>query len=99
MTYKWWRYFEADTYQEYKGRTKAVETINEEYGLSLGWTRQLDEDEVVDAVELSGADTEKMSFTIPDDAKSGDSFHIILEVQDDGAIPLKAYQRVIITVE
>ena len=46
LTYKWWRYFEADTYQEYKGRTKAVETINEEYGLSLGWTRQLDEDEV-----------------------------------------------------
>ena len=99
LTYKWWRYFEADTYQEYKGTTKAVEAINEEYGLSLGWTRKLDENEVVDAVELSGADTEKMSFTIPDDAKSGDTFHIILEVQDDGAIPLKAYQRVIITVE
>ena len=99
LTYKWWRYFEADTYQEYKGTTKAVEAINEEYGLSLGWTRKLDENEVVDTVELSGVDTEKMSFTIPDDAKSGDTFHIILEVQDDGTIPLKAYKRVIITVE
>ena len=99
LTYKWWRYFEADTYQEYSGNTKAVEAINEEYNLSLGWTRQLDQSEVVDAVELSGADTEKMNFTIPEDAKSGDTFHIILEVQDDGDIPLKAYQRVIITVE
>lgn len=99
MTYKWWRYFEADTYQEYSGSTKAVETINEEYGLSLGWTRQLDENEVVDAVTLTGADSEKMTFAIPDDAKAGDSFHIILEVKDDGELPLKAYQRVIITVE
>lgn len=40
-----------------------------------------------------------MSFTISEDAKSGDTFHIILEVQDDGDILLKAYQWVIITVE
>ena len=34
-----------------------------------------------------------------DDMKSGDTFHIILEVQDDGSHTLKAYQRVVVTVK
>ncbi|MBM7641936.1 DUF1593 domain-containing protein [Streptococcus loxodontisalivarius] len=97
VTYKWWRYFEADTYQEYKGDSQVVESTQD--GLSLGWTRQLDKDEVVDPISLSNADTNKVSFTVPEDAKSGDTLHMILEVQDDGAHQLKAYQRVVITVE
>jgi hypothetical protein len=32
------------------------------------------------------------------DAKSGDTIHMIVEVQDDGAHTLKHYQRVVITV-
>lgn len=97
LAYKWWRYFEADTYQEYKGQKQAKESS--EQGLSLGWTRQLDKDEVVDSVKLSGADTSQVIVTIPKDAQAGDTLHIILEVEDDGAHHLKAYQRVIITVE
>lgn len=35
---------------------------------------------------------------VPRDAKAGDTIHLILEVTDDGAIPLTRYQRVVITV-
>lgn len=35
---------------------------------------------------------------VPRDAKAGDTIHLILEVTDDGEIPLTRYQRVIITV-
>ncbi|WRK52341.1 hypothetical protein SD457_18315 [Coprobacillaceae bacterium CR2/5/TPMF4] len=40
-----------------------------------------------------------MSFVVPEDAKSGDTIHMVVEVQDDGAHQLKHYQRVIITVK
>ncbi|WKL03266.1 hypothetical protein Q0F98_06310 [Paenibacillus amylolyticus] len=40
-----------------------------------------------------------MTFTVPDDAKSGDTLHIVAEVQDDGEHQLKHYQRVILTVK
>ena len=41
----------------------------------------------------------KISFVVPEDAKSGDTIHMVVEVQDDGAHQLKHYQRVIITVK
>lgn len=100
LTYKWWRYFEADTYQEYHGTSKPISDKDKnEAGLQLSLYRELDKGEVVDPVKLTGANTEKVSFTIPKDAKKGDTFHLILEVQDDGEHQLKGYQRVIITVE
>lgn len=37
--------------------------------------------------------------TVPRDAVAGETIHLILEVTDDGAIPLTRYQRVIITVK
>ncbi len=55
--------------------------------------------EKLDTVKLTGANTKKVSFTVPNDAKSGDTIHIILEVQDNGAHNLKSYQRVIVTVK
>ncbi len=36
---------------------------------------------------------------VPQDAKSGETIHLILEVTDDGEMPLTRYQRVIITVK
>ncbi|MBP2620577.1 nucleoside hydrolase-like domain-containing protein [Streptococcus panodentis] len=100
LTYKWWRYFEADSYQEYQGTSKPVsDKDRNEGGLQLSLYRELDKGEVVDPVKLTGADTETVSFTIPKDAKKGDTFHMILEVQDDGAHQLKGYQRVVIMVD
>jgi len=68
-------------------------------GMLFSITRELAEGEVTDNVALNGADTDTMSFTVPADAKSGDTLHMILEVQDDGNYNMKCYKRVIITVE
>ena len=49
-------------------------------------------------VTVSGDDGNTAEFTIPEDAKSGDTIHIILECVDGGGTNPIAYQRVIITV-
>lgn len=71
LDYKWWQYFEADTYD----------------GVEDG------------AISMIGASTDTMSFKVPEDAKNGDTIHMVIEVEDDGAHGMKHYQRVIITVD
>ncbi|NSG88577.1 hypothetical protein [Blautia faecis] len=46
----------------------------------------------------SGENQETATFTVPEDAKSGDTIHIIMEGVDGGTNPV-AYQRVIVTVK
>ncbi len=100
ISYKWWRYFEADTYQDDKRTKPAIETQNFPGApLVMSMTRELLPNEKLDTIKLTGANTKKVSFTVPKDAKSGDTIHIILEVQDNGAHNLKSYQRVIVTVK
>lgn len=64
----------------------------------MGLSRELEEGEVIDSIEIEGADPAQMSFMVPEDAQSGDTIHMIIEVQDNGSHTLKYYQRVIITV-
>lgn len=98
ITYKWWRYFEADSYEDSK--VPQEETKPQLAGsLQLGLHRELAEGEVTDSITLSGSNTDTVTFTVPEDAKSGDTIHIIAEVQDDGVHGLKHYQRVILTVK
>lgn len=98
VTFRWWHYFEADTYEESK--VAKNETVNEEMsGLLLGIHRDLAEGEVTDSIELTGSDTAEVTFTIPEDAQSGDTIHIVVEGEDSGAHGMKHYQRVIITVQ
>lgn len=97
LTYKWWRYFEADTYEDWKPKTKAVE--DDSLGLLIEVSRDLDEDEVINSIQIDGEDKAQMSFTVPEDAKSGDTIHMVVEVQDDSPFQLIRYQRVIITVQ
>jgi Protein of unknown function (DUF1593) len=49
-------------------------------------------------VALSGSDTLNAAFTVPRDARAGETIHLILEVGDSGTPPLTRYQRVIVTV-
>lgn len=65
----------------------------------MGISSKLAKSEIVDNIELFGSDTDTLTFTVPEDAKSGDTIHIIAEVKDDGKFSLKHYQRVIITVK
>jgi hypothetical protein len=50
------------------------------------------------AVTLTGADTSRATFTVPSNARPGQTIHLILEVEDSGTPPLTRYQRVIVTV-
>ena len=43
-------------------------------------------------------DPAKVAVTVPDDAVSGDTIHIVLSVSDNGEHSLTAYQRAVITV-
>ncbi|MGJ9383885.1 nucleoside hydrolase-like domain-containing protein [Salipaludibacillus sp. CF4.18] len=98
LTYSWWRYFEADTYED--SNVEPLEVEKEMAGdLQLGLHRNLAEGEVTNTIELSGSDTDTVTFTVPEDANTGDTIHIIAEVEDDGAHGLKQYQRVILTVK
>jgi hypothetical protein len=49
-------------------------------------------------IEIKDRLQSKASFIVPDDAKPGDTIHVILEVSDSGLPKLTRYQRVIVTV-
>lgn len=74
--------------------------VEEKVGdLLLGLHREVGKDEKIDTIELQGSDTDTVTFTVPQDAKAGDTIHIVAEVQDNGKHQLKRYQRVILTVK
>lgn len=97
LSYKWWRYFEADTYQDSTITTQ--QQVVENGGLQIDIKRKLGTDEKIDTIKIENANKNKMSFVVPKDAKKGDTIHMVVEVQDDGNHQLKHYQRVIITVK
>ncbi len=101
VSYRWWRYAEADTYQDYLSSEIDTEVrVGGDNGLLLNVTRALGADEKAGgAIELSGADTQSVTFTVPENAKAGDTIHLIITVTDDGAHHLQHYQRVIVTVQ
>ena len=89
---------EAETELEaFEDENDVVEEMN--MGLLFSINRELADGEVVDNIELKGAETSTVEFKVPEDAKSGDTIHIIVEAIDNGKFNLKHYQRVIITVE
>lgn len=67
LTYCWWQYEEADSYNG--------------------------------QVSIENAQKPKTSFMIPNNAKEGETIHIICEVTDNGTPNLTRYQRVIIKVK
>lgn len=98
ISFNWWHYAEADTYEESKvEKNEVVETNLGDILFSIN--RELADGEVVDNITLNGADTDTLTFTVPEDAKSGDTIHMIVEAVDNEEFNLKHYQRVIITIE
>lgn len=49
-------------------------------------------------VSIKNANNQQASFVVPDNAKKGNTFHIICEVTDTGNPPLTRYQRVIVEI-
>ena len=95
LTYRWWRYFEADTYDD---GVAAPKLEDQDVGLVIDRTAAVDDPKALDTIALTGADTEQVGSGGPADAKSGDTIHMVVEVTDDGAHTLKHYQRVVVTV-
>lgn len=69
--------------------------------VNTSWTIYKEASTCASAGELAlkGADTDIVSFTVPQDAKSGDTIHIIVKAEDDGEHNLVHYQQVIVTVK
>ena len=65
------------------------------------YSEPLDElDEIIPlTLTVSGTNSEIMQFTVPGDAKPGDTIHIIAECIDNGGANPRAYQRVIFLVK
>lgn len=63
LTYHWWQYQEADSYDG--------------------------------VIKIQDADQQHATFTVPGDAKVGDTLHVVCAVTDDGTPRLTRYQRVV----
>lgn len=51
------------------------------------------------SIEIRDAGKQKVSFTVPGDARRGDAIHMICEVTDSGTPQLTRYQRVLVEVK
>ena len=54
--------------------------------------------EVGDGAAIVSVNGSNLRLTLPESAENGDEYHIIVEGQDNGNIPLKGYQRIILKV-
>ena len=50
-------------------------------------------------LSLKGTDSDTVSFNVPEDAKAGDTIHLVLTAEDNGEPVLTRYHRVIITIK
>jgi hypothetical protein len=66
--------------------------------VSYRWWQYEEVDTYKGKVEIQQPDTQKAAFTVPEDAKAGETIHLILEVTDTGTPRLTRYRRVIATV-
>ncbi|MDQ0222422.1 nucleoside hydrolase-like domain-containing protein [Streptococcus moroccensis] len=97
LTYNWWCYHEASTYWDFShialtsrswklGNREVIDSWHSEQ-MENNWS-----------LPLTNSDTKAVSFVIPEDAKTGDTIHMIAEVSNQTELPLKSYRRIIVTV-
>ena len=66
--------------------------------VSFNWWNYVEAGSYPTEVVPSAPSSAETSFTVPADAKSGDTFHFILEVKDDGTPQLRHFARVVVKV-
>ncbi|WP_347838408.1 nucleoside hydrolase-like domain-containing protein [uncultured Draconibacterium sp.] len=66
--------------------------------LNFNWWQYDEADSYNGIVEIENSITSEVSVLVPEDARSGNTIHIICEVTDNGTPQLTRYQRVIIEV-
>jgi hypothetical protein len=67
--------------------------------LTFRWWQYQEADTYRGTVSIKNAGAQDASFTVPADAKPGQTIHIVSEVTDNGTPPLTRYQRVIAEIE
>ncbi|MGA9651041.1 DUF1593 domain-containing protein [Pedobacter sp.] len=67
--------------------------------LHYSWWNDKDASTNQAKIYIEDSNQQKSSITIPDNARSGDTIHVICEVTDNGTPALTRYQRVIIKVD
>lgn len=67
--------------------------------VSYKWWQYEEVDSYAGKISIANAGNSKASFVVPEDARSGDTIHLILEARDDGSPQLTRYQRVIVKVD
>lgn len=68
-------------------------------GLVYRWWQYEEAGTNAGTATIQNAGTQDASFTVPAEAKPGQTIHIICEVTDTGTPPLTRYQRVILAIE
>ncbi|MFD3000155.1 nucleoside hydrolase-like domain-containing protein [Pontibacter toksunensis] len=66
--------------------------------LNYRWWQYEEVDTYKGKISIQNANSPNAAFTVPDNANSGETIHLILEVTDSGTPKLTRYQRVIATV-
>ena len=84
-----------------KIKLKAIASDPDGDYVTVNWTHYADADTYDgDAgLTLKGAASDMVSFTVPEDAESGDTIHLVVQAKDDGEHTLTHYQQVIVTVK
>lgn len=67
--------------------------------LSYKWWQYQEVDTYSGLIAIENPEMQDASFVIPEDAKTGDTIHIICQVSDNGSPKLTRYQRVVITIK
>ncbi|HZH58405.1 MAG TPA: nucleoside hydrolase-like domain-containing protein [Metabacillus sp.] len=97
LTGHWWQYEEAGTYPGKVELLSIEEELNKKVELNYPFT--VPAPGSPEMAKLIKAEIEVTShFTVPSDAVTGQTLHLIFEVSDKGDIPLTTYKRVVLTV-
>jgi len=78
---------------------KGIATDPDHDQLNYNWWQYKEAGSFKGEVDIQNAKAAEASFTIPKEAKAGETLHIILEVNDSGTPVLTRYQRVIVKVK
>ncbi|MBK0347115.1 DUF1593 domain-containing protein [Aerococcaceae bacterium zg-ZJ1578] len=96
LSYNSWCYAEASSYWDLSNINLFSENLLGVAGLQVSIHSNIMENPF--EVDIAFANSNSATFTVPDDAKPGDTFHIITEVSNITETPLKTYARRILTV-
>lgn len=67
--------------------------------LSYKWWHYIEAGTYLKSIQIEYSQKQNVSIVIPDDAKEGETIHIICEVSDNGTPSLTRYQRVVIHIK